>query len=258
MRVTAKVVGRINIPKDSCVVLDHVQVRGEDYSCRKLMQFCTIGSRLEDCCFDKTEIMHAQFGSGREMSEFIGCSFNSARMTSGGGHTRFVRCSFRDVDLRNWVFCQSTELVDCVFSGRLRKAIFFGTIPIAEERAFLGRERNEFHGNDFSAMKLFDVDFRGGIDLSQQVMPTGPEYLYLADAATTVERARNGLRDWQKGHELQRVALIIVSGLERMVREGQRQLFLRRDDYYSLSDSLPRDAIDKVFSLLRGGSDADG
>jgi uncharacterized protein YjbI with pentapeptide repeats len=228
-------------------------LRGEDYSYRKLMQFGTIGSCLEKCKFDGAQIDCAQFGAGREMSEFIDCSFDGARMEMGpGGCARFVRCSFRDVSLHNWM-CFEVELIDCVFSGRLRRGIFNGTVR-AEKRVFLGREHNEFHGNDFSNMDLIDVTFRTGIDLTQQRLPSGSEYLYLTDAAAAVERAKSGLIGWQGDQELRRVALVIVDGLQKSVERGQRQMLLRADDYYGES-VLPRESVHRVFSLLRGKSE---
>ena len=43
------------------------------------------------------------------------------------------------------------------------------------------RERNGFIGNDLSSADLVDVDFRGGIDLTKQILPSGPDYIYIAD-----------------------------------------------------------------------------
>lgn len=255
MQFKAKTVGRINIPKDRCIVLDHAQVKGEDYSGRDFFQFGAIGSILTRCRFDKARIEHAQFGAGREPSVFVECSFDGVRMDIGpGGYTRFVRCSFRDIDLRDW-FCFTVELVDCTFSGRMRKAIFNGAVP-EEDRALLGRDRNEFHGNDFSAMDLIDVAFRTGIDLSQQRLPSGPEYLYLPEPEAVLQRARLAVLGWQN-LELRRPAMAMVNGFEEDVKNGQRQLLLRAKDYSGYS-SLPQEAVARVFALLREGSGASG
>jgi hypothetical protein len=77
----------------------------------------------------------------------------------------------------------------------MRHSFFNGTVP-EDQRAFVGRERNEFRGNDFSGMKLEDVSFRIGIDLTQQCLPSGPEYLYLPEAAVAVQRARTEVVQW--------------------------------------------------------------
>lgn len=254
MKIKVKVVGRIEVPKDRCVVLDHVRLTGEDFfPDRELMQFCVIGSRLERCRFDGFCMLktYASFGAGTEQSEYIDCTFDGAKMyISPGGRERFVRCSFRNVDIREWL-CTTTELIDCTFSGRLRKAIFHGTVP-EKDGALLGRKRNEFHGNDFSGMDLINVDFRKGIDLTQQRLPSGPQYLYLPDAAASLARARSELVNWEGSPEACRVALQMVDNWleDEVLKDGQQQLFLRPENYYGYS-ALPREAIDKVFSLLR-------
>jgi hypothetical protein len=132
----------------------------------------------------------------------------------------------------------------------MERCIFNGKVP-PEKRSFLGRDRNEFHGNDFSAANLIDVAFRTGIDLAQQRLPSNPEYLYLPDASRAVERIRAGLRDLEQNSELHRVVRVMLDGLEKNITNGQQQMLLRADNYYSHS-ALSREAVDKVFELLGG------
>jgi hypothetical protein len=248
VKFEARVKGRIDIPQVERVVLDHVQLHGEDYSGRKLMQFCTIGCRLEKCRFVKVSIAtKAQFGSGLEMSEFVECVFDGSRLVGLGGRSRFVRCSFRDVRGSHWIFNQA-ELIDCTFSGHLKKAIFSGAVP-RQSRDDLGRERNEFRGNDFSAMKLIDVTFRAGIDLALQRLPSGPEYLYLADAEKVIEEARSRAASLPES-ESRKTALGILNNLADEVKAGQRNLFLRPADWLRLK-SLSREGVETAFALLR-------
>ena len=145
-------------------------------------------------------------------------------------------------------------MVDCVFSGRLEEVVFNGTVPL-EKRYFLHREHNEFHGNDFSGVDLIDVAFRRGIDLTQQRLPTGPQYLYLPDAAAALAYAQAEVAKWQGDAELRKTALGWIGTCQYEARDGQRQLFLRADDYYGLS---PREteAVDKLFGLLRSHASA--
>ena len=124
---------------------------------------------------------------------------------------------------------------------------------IEETRRYLRRERNEFHDNDFSHAQMTEPDFRGGIDLTRQRLPSGPEYFYVADAASTIARLRSGIEKWNSSPEVRRAALIIADTLTRTVKEGQHQLFLRPEGYYRMSeDTFPREALDKVFGLLQG------
>jgi hypothetical protein len=249
MRIEARSKGRITITDDQLVMVDHARLHGEDYSGRKLLQFATVGSHLHACNFDNTQIQSAAFGSGVETSEFVECTFNGARMDMGpGGFARFVRCSFRDVKIRNWI-CFAVEMIDCTFSGRLETAIFNGTVP-EDIRLIIGRNAaNEFHGNDFSALDLIDVAFRTGIDLTKQVLPSGEDYLYLPQAALAVSRVKSRVAGWDD-EKLRRAATPIIQGLEYRLLGGQQQLLLRRSNYDGIS-AIPREAVDRVFALLR-------
>jgi len=253
MRIETRSKGRITIPDDQRVVLDHARLHGENYSGRKLLQFASIGSHLRACNFDQTQIQSASFGSGRETSEFVECTFNGARMDMGpGGFSRFVRCSFHDVTIRNWI-CLTVEMIDCTFGGRLETATFNGTVP-EDERALIGRAGNEFHGNDFSAMDFRDVSFRTGIDLTKQILPSGEDYLYFPHAASAVAQAKSRIARWDDD-EMRRAGRAMIQGLEYELLGGQQQLLLRPSDRDGIS-GIPRKAVDSLFALLRAYSAA--
>jgi len=243
MRIRARSVGTMEIDKDRYIALDGANLQGADFSNRDLLGFCAIGSRLVDCRFDNIRIESASFGAGRKMSEYIDCVFDGARMTPAvGGYTRFLRCSFRNVDIDEW-FCFAVEIVDCTFSGKLRGAVFNGTVP-KEDRRDVKRSRNEFRGNDFSGMDIKDSAFRTGIDLSLQVLPSGPDYVYLPDAESTLRRVREALS--QVNGDVDAMAWIIGFH-ERGLSGGQRQLLLRRDEH---SRDMDESSLDTLFTLL--------
>jgi hypothetical protein len=242
--------GRINILSGQRIVLDRARLRGENYSDRKLLQFVSIGSRLIDCRFNNSSIRSAAFGSGQETSEFSDCTFDGARINMApGGFARFIRCSFRNVEIQNWI-CFAVELIDCKFSGRLRRAIFNGRVK-EDMQAMAGRTHNEFRGNDFSTMDLVDVTFRTGIDLTKQVLPSGRDYLYLPNAVASVKRTRSCILRWDD-LESRRAAMAFIKALEYTLTDGQQQILLRTSDYPSLS-SLPKHAVDEIFVLLQEG-----
>ena len=164
-----------------------------------------------------------------------------------GGFSRFVRCSFHNVVIRNWI-CFAVEMIDCKFSGRLETAVFNGTVP-EDERRLIGRASNEFHGNDFSAMDLIDVAFRTGIDLTKQILPLGEDYLYLPQAAPAVTHAKSRVAGWDD-EPMRRGAMAIVQGLEYELSGGQHQLLLRASDCCR-TPGIPRTAVDRLFALLR-------
>lgn len=229
---------------------DHLMFRGkqfvgEDFSRRSLSMFTSVGSRFESCRFDNMRIKQASLGSGGEVSEYVNCVFDGARMTFGpGGFASYVNCSFRDVRLREWI-CFNVEMVNCVFTGQLKGAIFNGTVrPQDVPRA--NRKTNKFYGNDFSGMELIDVAFRTDIDLSKQRLPTGPQYLYIEDAVSAVMRARAEITMWTD-LELRKNALAFLRALQFDINGGQRQLLLRADDYERKS----RREVEAVLALLQ-------
>jgi hypothetical protein len=185
------------------------------------------------------------FGAGHDLSEYLDCQFDASHIRFGpGGNARFVHCSFRDVDLQEWM-CSTVELVDCTFSGVLRSAIFHGAVP-PDRQKVVGRVRNEFSGNDFSACRLVDVGFRSGIDLDAQVLPRGPEYLYLRRAEQAVAATRKRVEAWDDPSKRSQVAGFMRL-LELNVAGGQKQLLLSADTY----SSVDRAVLDEVFAVLR-------
>lgn len=206
-----------------------------------MLQFSAEGARLERCAFDGAVIESASFGAGRMASEYVGCSFDGAKIRMGpGGYARFVDCVFGSAVIENW-FCFAVEMVGCSFSGRLRKAVFNGTVP-SEMRAEAGRSANQFEGNDFSRARLADVSFRTGIDLSRQSLPSGPEYTYLEDAGLAVRRARQEFNAWGDPEDKKRAGGVLRV-MEEDVAAGQSQLLIRVEDY-------PRGSRSAIRALL--------
>ncbi len=224
------------------LVLEHTELNLEDFSGSKLTSLTVVECRLSHCHFDRATIKQACFGAGSRISEYSDCSFNRSRIRAlAPGNARFVRCSFRDILIRD-LFAVSLEFIDCTFTGRIEKAAFFGAIP-KEDHTAVGRTRNEFRGNDLRHVELVDVAFRGGINLDEQRLPEGSQYLYVADAEAAVERVRNEIIAWTDLDQ-RSLALALIRVLERTVQGGQRQLLLRRDDF-------PRGgATDAVFLAL--------
>jgi hypothetical protein len=98
-------------------------------------------------------------GAGERPSVYVDCVFDGSRIRfNPGGLARFERCSFRDVELRDWMSF-GTELIDCVYTGKMRRSFFNGR-PGLHATPGLDRDRNEFRGNDFSGMEFIDVGFR--------------------------------------------------------------------------------------------------
>jgi hypothetical protein len=245
MEFSVRQVGRNPVSDEGRVVLSGQRLVSEDFSGRRLKQFSAAGVRLERCRFDSAVIEYGCFGSGRVVSEYVGCTFDGAKIRMGpGGYARFVDCTFEGAVIENW-FCFAVDLVRCTFSGRLRKAVFNGTAP-SDDRDVPGRSaRNEIEGNDFSRAKLIDVAFRTGVDLTKQRLPSGPEYTYLEDAASVLRRARSAFTSWDDPR-MKKEAGSLLKVLEDTVAAGQSQLLVRVNDF-------PRVARPAIQALLDAG-----
>ena len=229
-----------NLRGDSLHLEDAV-FDGEDFSGLRLTQFTATACVFRRCRFERCHLDQACFGGGTSPSEYINCTFDGSRITAiAPGVARFVGCSFRNCDIREF-FGVAVEFVDCTFSGRIKRALFHGTVP-AYEGAQIGRATNEFHGNDFSGAKLLDVAFRGGIDLEKQRLPEGRGYAYIRRGEEAVERARRKVIQWQD-LELRRTALAILKVFESNIERGQEQLFVALE-------SLPKDQREAAERLL--------
>ena len=137
-----------------------------------LLHFVPVGCKFHSCKFESANFRDACFGGGREDCIYIKCSFDRSTIRAvAAGNARFVSCSFRDVEILEF-FAFRVEMIDCVFSGIIRKAIFNGAVP-DDMAGHLRRSKNQFERNDFSNARLDDVAFRTGIDLKHQKWPSG-------------------------------------------------------------------------------------
>jgi len=245
MEIEARTVGWEKPDPDKHVLLKHVVEDGTDRSGLTLETFTVVGSRFNGCRFDKLKANNVTLGAGQEVSVYTDCAFSGLKARHmAGGFVRFERCAFTGVDIRDWR-CFTVEMIDCTFTGRLRGGFFNGTVP-AEYRQLLGRDRNEFHSNDFSQAVFGDVDFRTGIDLTRQRLPTGEKYLYLPDAPAAIAAARSAIAEWAD-EELAQQASFFLSMLDRDVRGGQQQLFVSE----TRLRYAPKPGKQRVVELLR-------
>jgi hypothetical protein len=238
--------GRVRVDPNDDLIFKNEDIRDVDFSGLKCKRIAVINTRFERCHFEKLKLNEFSFGAGRETSEYFDCSFDEMRVHNmGSGYARFVRCTFGNVDLREW-YGWGTELIDCTLSGRLRGGIFSGTVR-EDSQSFLRRKHNAFHGNDFSGMALEDVAFRNGIDLSLQKLPNEPGYLYLPEAEASIRRARADVITW-RDLKLRQEAMAMIQTLEFEASNGQRQLLLHLGNY----EKSTREVDEAVFALLRG------
>ncbi|MFF0306862.1 pentapeptide repeat-containing protein [Streptosporangium sp. NPDC004379] len=118
-------------------------------------------------------------GADWPRSVFRDCVFRRTRFAplTFFGNVRFENCTFDRSRLTGQTLTFEAEFVGCVFLGRVRNVNFWGR-PSDHERGRLGRDRNDFTGNDFTGAELDDVAFRH-IDLRAQRFPGPPGHAIL-------------------------------------------------------------------------------
>jgi hypothetical protein len=240
-------------PPGERLVLNGQDATDEDFSGRRLHDLTVFGSRLVRCSFAGIRAKHAFLGAGARQSLYVECSFDGARFghLGNGGNARFERCSFRNVDFKGWT-CTTVEMIDCVFTGKLRSTIFHGTVFIKAHRDQVGRERNEFLDNDFAGLSVCGITFRTGIDLTRQRLPSGPDRAYLPDPEPVLRRARDLVAGWTNP----RAKLhgeVVLKNYEDAFVDGQRQLFTNRATVVDARDPDTKRLTEELFDLLRAG-----
>ena len=224
-----------------------ITVKGVDFSGVEFDDFDAEGTRFKSCDFTGTRI--EGFLGVRRQTLFEDCRFDRTRLRHAQpNQSRFVRCEFSDADLWGWS-AVAAEFVDCRFAGKLRRCRFWGR-PWGEwlEAGNLRPPRmvNEFRGNDFTGADLEDVGFAGGIDLDQQFLPTGPQYIRLSRAQERIALAKKTVSVWEPG-EVRTEALILLDAYTDDDVEFQAELFANRWE-----TDVPREVADRVWDLLEG------
>jgi hypothetical protein len=83
------------------------------------------------------------------------------------------------------------------------------------------------------------VNFRFGVDLTAQRLPAGDDYLYLPHAEAALTHALERLAP-ETSADAARTRRWLRALLDREVRPGQRQLFLRPRDYETRGTVKPQ------------------
>ena len=223
--ISARVVGRGTLDPDKHLQFEKRSFVDQDFSGLKLDSFCSIRRSSHVVPSEKIHIDDASFGEGLRQSLYRDCIFDGARFRAvAPGIARFENCSFRDVTIYE-LFANRVELVNCVFSGRLKKGVLSGKRP-PEFRRWWERSRNRIEKNDFSGVEFGDFGFTGGVDLTRQILPRSPNFKVLWNGAESVLRARERVGEWAED-ETKRLALVILDSLD-LVGIGRSEHLLFR------------------------------
>ena len=105
------------------LVIKDQQVEDVDYSDQKVDYVAVTAPRLRRCRFERLRLVEAALSGGGVVSEYVDCSFDGSHFTIVfPGSARFIRCRFREVRINEW-FGDQAELIDCVFTGVIEKAV---------------------------------------------------------------------------------------------------------------------------------------
>ena len=210
--------------------LKGLNVSDEDFSGVVASDFGVSDCTFTRCGFEHLNVKGSSFGLGQG-ARYIECSFdNSALSSHAVGKAEFVRCTFRNVTLHTWISL-GASYVGCEFSGTFRKGVISATD--------LGGSKNVIVDNDFSAMEFQDVAFRGGVDLSRQMLPQSPEVLILVHPAKVLDALRDVLARpaWAEHRDL---CLRYRDSLIHDVQSGQSQLLIVPEHHYDLGHDADR------------------
>src|SRR3984957_9734155 len=194
-------------------------------------------SQLERCIFDDVHSESVNMGGGLTQSTYTDCLFQDCDLVFGViGNARFTRCRFLRCRLSHF-FGTQLEMIDCAFpETSIRQAVFHGASNALKGTP--ARERNGFIGNDFSSADLVDVDFRGGIDLTKQILPSGPDYIYIADTGMAASIAGELAAELVPASPDTKQAKSLQQMLEFYHSDGQKQQLLRLSGCNELKERL--------------------
>lgn len=170
------------------VIFDRARLVNVDFSAMRFAEFRIHSSVFEGCDFSGAAFDRLSMGDtcmqgpwdgmSWPQSVFEDCVFRRTRFATltHFGNVRFQRCVFDRSRLRDQTGTFEAEFVDCAFLGQVRNISFWGR-PTGHQAA-LGRDHNDFTGNDFTGAELDYVAFRH-IDLLAQHWPGLPGYALL-------------------------------------------------------------------------------
>ena len=195
-----------------------------------------IRSTFDRCTFRGTKFRGGTFGSVRPPEPQIvyrDCVFDAVQIGRGVQFhdVRFERCQFRRGRIEGLISRQC-EFVDCTFSGRLVDCEFEATTTRVPGAV---RPTNEFRGNDFSQADIVGGGFLFGIDLDDQVLPTGDDYLVLDHPAAREAAVTRMVEAWPPSAERE-LALRVLEPWPPTA--SQRKVLIRRCRYLASNPAL--------------------
>lgn len=248
MKIEVSKVG-IRPTPPNILLLKSETIVGAHYEKLRLDAISISACHLKQCVFDDVHAESVNLGGGLSQSTYEDCFFSNCDFIFGAvGNVRLQNCRFRRCNLTNLV-SGTLEVVGCTFEDtRIKRGAFHATssdlalyLPV--------RDRNEFYDNDFSSAKLVDVDFRAGIDLYAQRLPTGESYIFVGDTCQTAALAQILVAQDLRPGESARLKSTI-SLLKFYCSTGQKQQLLATQTLGSVAKHI-REALGEICAKTR-------
>ncbi|WP_068927383.1 pentapeptide repeat-containing protein [Planobispora rosea] len=239
------------------MIFDRARLVDVDFSGMRLAGFSVHNSTFEGCDLSGTAFDRLSMGAtcvqgpwdGVDWPQtiFRGCTFRRTRFPplTFFGNVRFERCVFDRSRLRNQTSTSEAEFVDCVFLGRVREVNFWGRPT--EHQTSLGRDRNDFTGNDFTGAELDYVAFHH-IDLRAQRFPGLPGYALLDRISERVEKVLPLMERWPDARHREEAGFSLEFLADRALEQNDDQALVSPAD---MGRKLPPALREELFEAFR-------
>ncbi|MEV4530704.1 pentapeptide repeat-containing protein [Streptosporangium sp. NPDC049304] len=250
---------RLNLPPGvSEVIFDRARLVNVDFSGMRFAYFNVHDSTFEDCDFSgatfeqlsmgSTGVQGSRNGADWPQSIFRDCTFRRTRfaLPTFFGNVRFEKCLFDRSRLREQTFTFGAEFVNCVFHGRVREVNFWGR-PDDHDQDAVGRDRNDFVGNDFTGAELEHVAFHH-IDLQAQRFPCLPGYALLDRISQRVDAVLPLVEHWPDPHHREMAGFSLEFLADCALGQNDDQALVSPLD---MGRKLPPALREELFEALR-------
>ncbi len=209
---------------------------------------------IVDCAFTDSDLRGCLLSGhlGRNPGRIHNVSFSNGRFSEVYfSFPQITNCTFA-CDVTNVDF-DGSRFSDCRFTGKLEK-VAFRKRPTDSRLARLISE-NKMNQVDFSKANLDDVDFRGGVPLTNCIFPNKPGAFLILNGSRVFAEVRRRIESVWDGEDKKMAIGFTVNYFLDRVKEGQRHFLV---DEESFSEYWGGALAHRYSSLIREVADGLG
>ncbi len=235
MKIKVRNKGYADASSLDALVLERHTYSGEKFANRQLCQLVSIGSKFNDCDFANLSIIDCNFGAGKTPSIYYRCRFDAIRTPHiSFGYSQFTECHFSGFDFEG-LRISTTDLIRCTFIGRMRNG-YIASMRSGFDPPSLGlKERSVIQDNDFSEVDFVHFNFKRGVDLTRQRLPTGSNYVLVLNGMQALEKVKQSLLLDDATIDIRTSVMSFLEILSSEAKKGQENIFLREEDFGSMN-----------------------